>query len=77
MTPAARLSAFVLLALGALSGARAGHATPLPNVLPPPCPIPPGVYAITHPTTGELVGALIVYPDCRTEIVPVDHTANG
>lgn len=35
------------------------------------CAITPGVYAIIDPKTGEVVGALIVYRDCRIEILPI------
>lgn len=35
------------------------------------CAIAPGVYAIIDARTGDLVGVLIIYPDCKVEIVPV------
>ena len=35
------------------------------------CILAPGVYAIIDAKTGELVGALIIYPDCRVEILPI------
>jgi hypothetical protein len=35
------------------------------------CILAPGVYAIIDPETGNLVGALIVYPDCKVEILPI------
>jgi hypothetical protein len=35
------------------------------------CLIAPGAYAIIDARTGELVGVLIVYPDCRLEILPI------
>jgi hypothetical protein len=45
-------------------------AAPVAEVLAPPvqCLLPPGVYGITD-SNGELVGLLIVYPDCRVEVV--------
>ena len=33
-----------------------------------PCKLRPGVYAIVEPTSGTVVGILIVYPDCRMEV---------
>ena len=35
--------------------------------LAPQCVIPPGVYGIVD-AEGNLVGLLIVYPDCRMEV---------
>jgi len=53
-----------------------GVATPAAATLVPfrkvhgvQCLFPPGVYAIVD-ARGNLVGALIVYPDCTVEIVP-------
>lgn len=34
-----------------------------------PCPLEPGTYVIRDSTTGEFKGILIVYPDCRLEVV--------
>ena len=34
-----------------------------------PCRIRPGVYAVVEPSTGTMVGILIVYPDCRMEVI--------
>jgi hypothetical protein len=42
---------------------------PQPDAEAVSCPLEPGVYAITN-SKGQLVGALIVYPDCSTEILP-------
>jgi len=36
----------------------------------PMCLIEAGSYAILKPSTDEVVGMLIVYPNCSTEIVP-------
>jgi len=46
------------------------HARHIPMDMEKPCVIKPGVYAIVDEATGQLVGVLIVYPDCRLEIVP-------
>jgi hypothetical protein len=35
------------------------------------CVIEPGVYAIMDAATEEVVGVLIVYPDCKLEILPI------
>jgi hypothetical protein len=37
----------------------------------PMCLLDAGSYAIVDPGTDRMVGMLIVYPDCSTEIVPV------
>jgi hypothetical protein len=36
----------------------------------PMCLLDAGTYAILKPSTDEVVGMLIVYPNCSTEIVP-------
>lgn len=33
-----------------------------------PCKLRPGVYGVIEPSTGTMVGILIVYPDCRMEV---------
>lgn len=33
-----------------------------------PCKLKPGVYNIVEPISGQTVGILIVYPDCRMEV---------
>ena len=35
------------------------------------CVIKPGVYVIMDAVTEEVVGVLIVYPDCKLEVLPI------
>jgi hypothetical protein len=35
------------------------------------CVIEPGVYVIMDPVTEDVVGVLIVYPDCKLEVLPI------
>lgn len=58
------LGAVVALALGA-APASATQPERVPRV--GDCLLPPGVYGITD-SRGNLVGILIVYPDCRMEV---------
>ena len=58
-----RMVAGVALAL-AVSVAPASAAV---RPLAEPCLIPPGVYGIVD-SSGNVVGLLIVYPDCRMEV---------
>lgn len=58
----------------ARGGAPGGEATPLSEPYAVPCLLNPGTYAIVDAKTQKVVGILIVYPDCRTEIVPAEST---
>ena len=53
-------------------GSRAYPPTPAPDARAAElqCAIAPGVYAIIDARTGELIGVLIIYPDCKVEILP-------
>lgn len=58
-------AAAIALAIAA-PHASAAAVAPVP-VWARACVLAPGVYGITD-STGKLVGILIVYPDCRTEV---------
>lgn len=60
----ALLVAAVAVALGA---APVAAAQPERVSVVDDCLLPPGVYGITD-SRGNLVGILIVYPDCRMEV---------
>ena len=70
-----RLAVCAWLGFGLAAAPRNAAASPAPSSLPSAhaaiCPIPPGTYIILN-SDGDLVGALIVFPDCRIEILPVE-----
>ena len=71
MTSPRRLITAMLIAVSVLAPFSAHPALAAPaDAVPVQCILPPGAYGIVN-SRGELVGMLIVYPDCTTEIVPV------
>lgn len=55
-------------AIALVSAAAPASAAASSSPAPAACLLAPGVYGITD-SSGGLVGILIVYPDCRMEVV--------
>lgn len=67
--PRRLLAAMLMAAAVAPFSTSSVHASPV-AASSAQCILPPGAYGIVN-SRGELVGMLIVYPDCTTGIVPV------
>ena len=62
-----RATAAATLGMALATAPGTAEASPVVRVSPASCPLDPGVYGIID-SSGQLVGILIVYPDCRMEV---------
>lgn len=71
MTALGRLFTAMLISASALIPFSASTALAAPPEMHPvQCALPPGAYAIMD-SSMELVGMLIIFPDCSVEIIPL------